>query len=265
VHPLLEEATGEPYAVLHLIYSEFDELGEWPLWQYVEGKLDPAGTGKTTSAVESMPRVSAGQMGWGYGWLWWEDFARSTAPHPHQQVQITVGGLWAIRLDALPKLYVGLLGLCNESYAHRDLKPTMLVTAKVTADDAATALFPGEDDGYHLVRPLDRLRLIAKQERPTFGRVGADGTKGYWEVTVPDSITRYADVESVEDYLNRLVEEIEPPPPQPVPAPVSPPAWRRLFDRLASRTVMDNVISSLVVALVLTVLGVVAGFLAHLW
>jgi hypothetical protein len=266
----LEEATGEAYAVLHLIYGEFDKLGEWPLWQYVEGKLDPAGTGKTGRAVESMPRVSGGQPGWGYGWLWWDDFIRSNVPYEHQRVQITVAGMWATRLDSLPKLYVGLLRLCNERYAGRELLPTQFVTATVTSDDMRTELFAEGTSDDTASGHLDRLRQVAEQERPTFGRIAnRDLNKGYWEVAVPENITRYAGIRTVEGYLSRRIEEIESTLPAPVPTAPPPislrPPRQGLGKRLVSRSLVENIVAGVVAGVV--VAGILAGlgFLTHLW
>jgi hypothetical protein len=259
----LDEATGDAYAVLQVLNAQLEERAAWPLFDYVDGQINPPGS--AAKGIESMPRISAGQRGWSYSWVWWEDFALSKAPFRHQAVQITVGGLWALRFDTLPKLYVGFLQLCNERYAARVRLPTEVVYATVTRDEVKEALF-GDRSGFDVERRLTQLCLLAQSENPTRNRI-ATFPDGSWTLTVPDTIVDYAGIKTVEEYVSRLIQEIEPPPAPIAPEPVPRRALRRirgLWNRFMGASRVDQIITGVITSLIVAIILALLGLLTHL-
>lgn len=209
MNPLLQEAKGDQYAVLMVIHGYLEEGLDWPVWQYVERRVGPRGA--ALQALTSMPFLrNRGQLiGWKYGWTWWENFGASGGPNQNTKVQLTVAGLWALRFDELPRLYVELLRLCNDRWAQLPLSPTEVQYATISSHEVRLVLFPKQPSGSVTDKRLAQLKLLAQVEKPTFMQV-ATLPDGSWQLTVRDDIVEWANIDTVEAYLDRVMQIIEP-------------------------------------------------------
>lgn len=213
VNVLLQEVIdGDQGAVLNIIHGYFEESSSWPIWQYVDLQVKPYGA--AGAALANMPRLvdTTTPTGLSYGWTWSE--SRFSTPPAGTKIELTVSGLWALRFDELPRAYVELLRLCGRLQA--ELVPSATEVQSVTIDrklltGVLLAAARRHLDEAVIEKRLIQLQLLARREPPTMGH--ADLIEGaWWQLRVPPDITDYADVESVEDYLSRLTQSIEPMP-----------------------------------------------------
>ena len=72
-----------------------------------------------------------------------DNFGLAGTPNRNTKVQLTLAGLWALRFDELPRLYVALLRLCNQRWEQVPLSGTEVQYAIITSDEVRQALFPG--------------------------------------------------------------------------------------------------------------------------
>jgi hypothetical protein len=214
---LLEKPSLDQSAVLSAIHSDFDGNMRWPLWQYVDLSVRPRGTAAT--ALASMPRVRATGPGvrQSYGWTWWENIGVSSVPQANTTIQLTVAGLMALEFDDLPKIYVKLLRLCCERQSQLRPSPTQVVTATIEGRELKEVLFPDTRPGI-VPTQMTRLRLLVDRELPTQGQIVMQ-PDDWWNLRVPADITDYDDIETVDGYLNRVEQVIEPPAPMVRSAP----------------------------------------------
>jgi hypothetical protein len=213
VNPLLDhELTPDQRAVLSVIHGELEENVRWPIWQYIDFSVKPYGA--AVSAYSSLPGITDTRQPRGlyYGYTWTQ--RREMLPSPGTEVALTVAGLYRLSYDDLPRLYVKLLRYCVEEQTKLKPSPTAEVYVTLQFSDMLEVLLGGysEEDhrSGHSRKRLRQLGLLANNEPPTAGRViGADQA---WSLQVPSDIVQYAEVDTVEDYLNHVVQSIEPAP-----------------------------------------------------
>jgi len=211
INPLLAQPTHDQYAVLNTIYGQLEQAADWPIWQYVDHAVRPVGC--AWPALRSMPllkdtRVS---LGWKYSWAWWDEWGLGggdVQPRQDTQVKITVAGMWALRFGELPHLYVRLLRLCHQRWLELPRSPTQVQYVQLSSDEVRDAL---SDKNTRVDQHrLTQLRQILQGESrsPLYAAsVFQDGT---WTLQVRENITEWSGIETVEDYLNRMMELIPP-------------------------------------------------------
>lgn len=210
MNPLLLEPDLDQSAVLNAIFGHFEEAADWPIWQGVDRQVGPPGT--AVRALKSMPVIRETQipLGWRYGWVRWDNWGvHGAVPYKDTKVQMTVAGIWALKFSVLPELYVQLLGLAQERRNQLPISFTDAQQATITSDEMRHGLFPKNQWGAFADRRLVQLRLLVEGEGPCpLQVIGLQD--GSWAVSVDDNITDWAGVETVVDYVNRMMQLVDP-------------------------------------------------------
>jgi hypothetical protein len=122
---------------------------------------------------------------------------------------MTVAGIWALKFPVLPELYVQLLRLAQERREQLPISFTDAQQATVTSDEMRHALFSKDQWGAFADRRLVQLKLLVEGEGPSPLQV-VGHQDGSWAVLVNDNITDWAAVETVVDYVDRMMKLIDP-------------------------------------------------------
>lgn len=209
--------------LLREVFTPFDRQGMWPVWAYLDHRLDAKGL-VAQEVLASLPVVGGGPGRLPYGLTWNKD--SNWLPNDDTPLVLTVAGLWHLESAAAPLLMafkdtVRYLVECQRSMIP---SPTEVVQPKVTSLDVARWL-AGSGPGNLLGPAADiimrKLGQLIEHEPYLwrgFGRPEPDSER--WELTLPVSIRDFRDVTSVEEYIDRMEQLVTPaePPSQPLSA-----------------------------------------------
>ena len=93
---MLREQLGEDQALLlREVFTPFDRQGVWPIWQYVDYRLDKQGL-VASEVLASLPVAGGeGVMRMRYGLTWHQDSLMT--PNEGTQIMLTAAGMWHVR------------------------------------------------------------------------------------------------------------------------------------------------------------------------
>ncbi len=137
---LFEPLTDNQQRMVELIVSAFIENAwEWPVFDYIEGRLEQEGI----DAWTELPRLPQ-QAGSGYGAAWW-DRAGNAPPAPDMPVGLTVLGLYHAEAReqvsaGLVSMFLSLVRFLDEWRRQRPLSPTQTRDLEVSSDEVIGAL-----------------------------------------------------------------------------------------------------------------------------
>lgn len=88
--PLLTVVTNEQLALLRIVGDVLTDVGEWPVYQYVEARMDELGF-DADAVLRSMPYISNGQLSYSL-------VRRGHSTAPDALVKLTIAGSPTYRL-----------------------------------------------------------------------------------------------------------------------------------------------------------------------
>jgi hypothetical protein len=205
------ELSDDQIAILKTVHDEFESAVRWPIWQFIDLQIKPQGA--AMQALTAMPTIrdTRQQFGTVYGLVTWEN--RVNSPVASTPMQLTVAGLHRLGFDVLPELYVRLVRYLADEQANLIPSATEVVERVITQAELHEALFgfPPEKTRSLADMRMEQLRMMLRREPPTmYMRVDVDAGES-WTLTVPAEIEAYADIGTVDDYLDRVAQQTEPP------------------------------------------------------
>lgn len=205
--------------LLRVIYQPFDQLGEWPLWQYADLTLDGQRGLDAAAVLNSLPQLGGpGAGGPRYALTWRQD--SHMQPQADSPIMLTVAGLRHL-LGAKPLLGAFLTTIRYLVAQQRELipSPTKVVEATVSSaaikEEILTASIRGTS-GPPVGTMLRKLRKVIGKEPFMHSAVSSHDSDD-WTIRVPAVLRAYRGVATIDDYLDRASELVSPPEPPPVP------------------------------------------------
>jgi hypothetical protein len=214
---LLAPLTNPQQELVELVGAEFSSSGEWPIFQWVEVRLDIRE--ERLDAVEVLNSFPA--LGGSYYAIHCPRGGLG-APGESMKVALTVVGMHHCKaLDQDPSFataYFHTLDLLNDAFRRAPVSPQKASQVFVSAHELISHL--------HSKRfPADRLPFtflweFLSREPPTLASYVAPG--GPWEWEVDRRVRAFEGLASIDDYLERLLPLLLPsgPPKPAVPSPL---------------------------------------------
>ncbi len=208
---------GDQIRLLQVVYDGFSARGDWPIWQYVDMRLD--GEGINAAAVfASMPPLVSDQDASQYALV-----ERSTRHEDNQAtVRLTAAGLrFVLGAEPLLDAFLTTLRLITDKERSITPDPAEEVEATLTSDEVKEQLTlqrlrPPEADDL-LVAAVGK---VLQDEPPRAWSVmsGRSGDSGWWQVrliTGLSGIRALRGIDSIDGYVERIVQMLTP---APIPA-----------------------------------------------
>jgi hypothetical protein len=212
--------------LLQETFTSFDRMGIWPVWAYVDHQLDMKGL-MAADVLASLP--VAGGRGGGrmrYGLTWHQD--GTFLPNDGTRLALTVAGLWHLGPAAAPLVvaFKDTVRFLVQSQRNSVPSPSEVVEAKVTSHEVARWL-AGSGPGNFLGLAADVIlrkvgQLLEHEPYLWHGFFRPDQTSERWELRLPASIRDFRDVTSVEEYIDKVEQLVEPPEPPSQPLSAAP-------------------------------------------
>lgn len=216
--PLLRPLGAAQQQLLAIVGDALTTTGTWPVYQYVEAKLDEQGL-DIEEVLATLPYFSHLQLTYS---LVRRDRHGGREEEP---VRLTVAGM--AHLDGFADtvtMYLRVLNALAEARAAAPFEPGRVVTVQVSGPQLLAEL--GLQD-----RPLARLLPELLQNEPATWHGTPQGDAD-WTYQPSSHLRRFRGVTDVEDYLTRMRAWLLPPASAPVPDPVSPLGIVTAFDYL---------------------------------
>jgi hypothetical protein len=227
--PLLAPLTGDQQALIEAVAAGFFQIEQWPDWEFVDETLDGQGI-DAAKVWAGLPREHTH----GYSYV----SRVQMVPRPDSEIALTIAGLSETErgqgLVGHFLRFVSALGAAREvmpPVPRRDAPPSISRTelSRTLAMPQTTA--------------IEQFVLDALTREPSTWRCErSTGQDGEWTITLPAQVRRYAGVNSVEDYLHRLrdqIHSVEEPSGRSVAPPFTPSAPD---DELDATTETDGVV-----------------------
>ncbi len=229
MHPLLSEPAPEQQLLLDLIYegrrlANTSTQRRWPIYQYVEQELYARHQLDLMRALATCPAIGGQMSGGTYGWIW------SHSRQPGDEIGLTVAGMGhASGVEGEVELFLdALTALVGAQRSFRP-SPVEVRAVEVGVPHLGAALAPS---GYRLERAgLASLVDLLRYEPATWG-CHASQPDDKWAITVSPFVRRFADLDGLDAYLERVIELLTPPPPQQEPLYPSPLSLPEAIDYL---------------------------------
>lgn len=206
MNPLLGTPTDTQRKLLEAIILGLNLAGEWPYFQWVESQLYAQGLDATT-AILTCPIVTIGSGPGYYGWISASGSALSTLK-PDDTIALTVAGLARLpSAEQYVQRFLAALSLLVE--AERPISPHPREIQKPTIERVHMIRFLYER--HHMASASSIADFILGQmerEPSTWHCVVQRDEERVWIMSLSPLVRRYAGVESVEDYIDRLFDQI---------------------------------------------------------
>lgn len=212
--------------LLQETFGPYDRQGEWPLWAYVDHRLDAKGL-VAEEVLASLP--IAGGLGGGemrYGLTRNQD--NHWLPNDGTRLELTVPGLWHLGSASGPLLgtFTDTVRFLVERQRSVIPSPTELVEARVTSQEVGRWLAGSGSGGLPGPAVDVFLRKVGQlvEHEPYLWRgfMRPDLGSDRWEMEIPVSIRGFRDVRTVEEYIDRVEQLVAPPDPPSQPLSAAP-------------------------------------------
>lgn len=201
---LNDDLTDDQKLLVQLVCAAYFQNGRWPIFQYVEARLQRSELDALTT-LASFPVVGSSGTGPRYSAVFYEQGGRSF-PAPGSLVRLTLAGLRHIPNDnGLIEDFLLLIRFLVEERARAPYSPIQEIAVNVTGKQIAN-MFPP-----HSSARITQLHDLACHEPPTWSALSEHPGNGDWWHDIGPSIRDYAEITGVDDYLGRAAAQLEPP------------------------------------------------------
>jgi hypothetical protein len=219
---LLDRPTNDAFQLLHTIAQGYEAAGVWPCWQWVKREL--------WLQERDAEEILLGLPTWRHGYRSIRPVSTGHLPDNDHPIALTVHGMANLIQPGVKLLCDGFLMAINVALVmQQGIRPsvTEAVELKVPAEDFVRTV--NGQAGTDL--NADELFAVLRAEPATWRGVGMNGGQWGWDLT-DVRLSRYAGLQSTEDYLTRLEEIVGLPAAVAVPADLSPMALPDALDHL---------------------------------
>jgi hypothetical protein len=196
---LLDPLEPEQQWLVDLVAEGYDADGQWPIFDYLEGKFD----GQHKDAWEtlySLPR--AGQ--WTYGAAWWVGMNQPYKPPAEMGIELTVLGMHhTSALKDRVSIFLETLRYMIE--VQRGVPPLRREPRRLELDSKTVRVMLNA--GRHrplLPEEVARIPTLWKHEPATMVGGEVRDPQGVWTYAVPRAVLEYEGVSTIEEYIDRL-------------------------------------------------------------
>ncbi|ODB80079.1 MULTISPECIES: hypothetical protein [Micromonospora] len=219
---LREPLNPEQEHLVRVIFEQFDRTGEWPIWQYVDLTLESRfGVDNAADVLASLPSVGErGPASLSYGLTWRLD---SYAPvRLDVPIALTVAGLrYVPEAEHLLQSFLTTIRHFVDRKRNLVPSPTKVVEATVTSAEIrneVSAASIGAGAAPPVEATMHKLRQLLAHEPFLYAVVHKpEPLKEEWTVRVPAVLRAYRGLVTIDDYLDRVIEQVAPPGPPNVP------------------------------------------------
>ncbi|HXY43898.1 MAG TPA: hypothetical protein VEH29_06905 [Acidimicrobiales bacterium] len=216
-HPVADSLFGpadpDQVQLLEVITQgrEIAEGHQWPFFQYVEKTLYDRARLDATEVMLACPRVTFGHGH--YGWI--RVASGSSSPRPDDQVSLTMAGLAQLPACApIVEIFLNALEFLVEAERSVRPSPTEVVETAIRSDELLAAFWAK----HRITLSVDAIEFIITQVdiEPSTSQCRLrreQPPSPHWVMTLTPGLRRYGGVTTVEEYLERLVDQISPPVP----------------------------------------------------
>jgi hypothetical protein len=215
--PLLRPLGAAQQRLLAVVGNAVTTTGDWPVYQYVQAKLDELGL-DIEEVLATLPYFAHLQLNYS---LVRRDRHGGREEEP---VKLTVAGM--AHLDGFTDtvtMYLRVLNALAERRAAAPFEPGRVVAVQVSGPQLVAEL--GLQD-----HPLARMLPELLQNEPATWHGSQQRDDTGWTYQPSSHLRRFRGVTDVDDYLTRMRAWLLPPTPAPVSEPVSPLGVVAAFD-----------------------------------
>jgi hypothetical protein len=223
---LREQLSDEQVLLLREVFTPFDRLGQWPVWQYIDSRLDLHGV-VAAEVLGSLPVAGgAGVMRMRYGLTWHSDSV--PVPNEGTPIALTAAGLWHVRptSDVLLDAFGETVRFLIEH--QRMVKPSPVRIVQATAGSAEVASHLAGAGIRGVPGPLAEIvmrkvgQILEHEPYIWHGFARPDADSQTWSLSIAPVLREFRGVTTAEEYIDRMAEMLEPPAPPPVPPSAGP-------------------------------------------
>ena len=172
----------------------------WPIFQYVEHELYRHHEIDAMHALAECPTIGGPGSGGQYGWTW------SQTRQPGDEIGLTVAGMAHLpAATGEANLFVAVLRLAVETQRSYEPSPTDVQTITITDQEVKDRLSPSWVSAAALADIPSLLR-----HEPATWHCTARSSEGVWELELSPYLRPYANLGTVQEYLQCLVEVVTP-------------------------------------------------------
>jgi hypothetical protein len=188
-------------ALLDIMSESYLKTGQWPLWYFVEAEMDDKGHDARTT-LKSLPLVGSPNIGGrSYGLAWYD---RTQLNDDSRPALTAAAGLHVPRLQHLfgDNFIIVLKYLIKQQRAVRP-SPDRVERASVTSDDFQRDFSAVTPEFVAALPEIFRHEPVLWRGYQSWG-TGPNG----WKIELHRELSKYKDVETLADYVDRVVELI---------------------------------------------------------
>jgi hypothetical protein len=216
--PLLHPLGDAQKELLRIIGDAVMATGAWPVYQYVQAKLDDLGL-DIESVIADLPCVS-------HGHLTYSLIRRDQGGREEEPVKLTIAGMAHVaELATTVEMFLRVVSELAARRAAAPFNPGQVITIEISGPQLVTDLHLDDE-------PLVGLLPELLQGEPATWHGSHRHGDDDWAHQPSSYLRRFRDIRDVNDYLGRMHAWIMPPKPVPAPQPVSPLGVVAAFDYL---------------------------------
>lgn len=216
--PLLHPLSGPQQQLLAVTGGALSETGAWPVYQYVQAKLDDLGL-DIDAVFAGLPRFSHNSLIYSLA-------RRDQGGREEEPVKLTIAGMTHLpQFASTVEMFLRVVNAVADRRASAPFKPGSVITVEVPGAQLV------DDLGLESEPLVELLPELLRGEPATWHGAQSSGDAG-WVYQPSSFIRRFRAVRDINDYITRMRAWIMPPTPAPAPEPVSPLGLVAEFDYL---------------------------------
>lgn len=228
---LLQPLSGSQLILLKLIAIVQRDYGKPPVWSYLEHELDKVGL-DASRVLDSVPVVGRRNTGSRHYSLVWTD---SNIPMPATEVRLTIAGRYRVAEFVelgLANAFIPLLNYLVTARMRITMSPVEAQTVYATRCDLRQQA-PNPNASLFGPQMIGEIRLLVEREPVLMNTVSVDNEDADgWRIELRRELSLYKEIESIQQYIERVSEILTPPPPEPIEPLASPLGVVGAFDYL---------------------------------
>jgi hypothetical protein len=227
--PLLPTLTVQQLTLIEAVASGFFLCGQWPDWEFVDETLENKGI-DAIKVLASLPREHTHN----YGYV----AAVSMLPRSDTEIILTIAGLSQVEKGkGLVDYFLGFVSALGNARINMRPVPRRASPPSVSRTELLTKVF-----GFPNMTTEEFVLAAMIREPATWKCQLVPGSDDDWSIQLSPQVRRFAGVSTVEDYLARLrdlIQPVEPPAQETFVSPFTLPAaidyldvvWRLRFGK----------------------------------